>query len=755
MKASNTIINSKFPGKANKKIVFLVVFVLFSFSFAEMTSTQDIIDVIEEMVILSSENIDVFLDRDYVNNQCFLCYDICQDTATDLTHEMYEQITINKKGVIYYEDTLNSNDIKEALKMGYPITYTVYTDYIPPTFLKNNNGELVDSRYRGKMIFLGDEYMVNDWNDNDKILKLAKGAERQLDNKAFGGDFTAGDGTYQFKINRAIFDEGQVAGIVVDVKKPDGAEVSVVAQRSLNAVVEQLEIYVSNVATASNFVQADVILYDLSTGLILKDNRWFSDKEEWLVELESVPLKCLADIPNCASYCNAPEPSSVKSRFNDYDKVDENYCDEGMLKWIHLTLITTPTITEKQNCPYECCVNNADYSDKSCSSGYSCINQECIKQKQICPFDCCISELDYFDKSCSSGYSCINHECIKQKAICPFDCCVSESDYMDKSCSIGYRCVNHKCIECESDNDCDPGEYCSLGECKNKKEVGKSCSEDYECISESCVDGKCIACESNNDCDSGEYCSDNQCETLKSTDSSCSKDSECTTKNCFKSVCREEEYCDLDSDCSSGEYCSDNRCETLKPIESSCSKDSECTTDNCFDGVCREQGYECESASNCSPGEYCSNNRCETLRPIGSTCYISDVCETRNCVNYVCREEGYSETPWAFIIGFVLLLIVSVYFVKIRKKGERDEETTPQPEKKSKSKGKQGKHKISVDTKTPKIEQKMCPITKIKLKDIPEDKLYVCPNMTCRTFYHYDAVKGLDNCVNCRLKITK
>lgn len=47
-------------------------------------------------------------------------------------------------------------------------------------------------------------------------------------------------------------------------------------------------------------------------------------------------------------------------------------------------------------------------------------------------------------------------------------------------------------------------------------------------------------------------------------------------------------------------------------------------------------------------------------------------------------------------------------------------------------------------------EQKICPISKVNISDIPEGKCYKC---LCGTAYHYDAIKPLDKCLNCGRKI--
>ena len=48
--------------------------------------------------------------------------------------------------------------------------------------------------------------------------------------------------------------------------------------------------------------------------------------------------------------------------------------------------------------------------------------------------------------------------------------------------------------------------------------------------------------------------------------------------------------------------------------------------------------------------------------------------------------------------------------------------------------------------------QSFCPITKMKLREIPKDKLYKCPN--CGTYYHYDAIAPMKACINCKTPVS-
>ncbi|MEM5855714.1 MAG: NosD domain-containing protein [Candidatus Aenigmatarchaeota archaeon] len=48
------------------------------------------------------------------------------------------------------------------------------------------------------------------------------------------------------------------------------------------------------------------------------------------------------------------------------------------------------------------------------------------KSKQTCPYECCIGEAEYYDKACTSGYKCENHACIPIVTPCTEDWVCSE-----------------------------------------------------------------------------------------------------------------------------------------------------------------------------------------------------------------------------------------------------------------------------------------------------------------------------------------
>ena len=205
------------------------------------------------------------------------------------------------------------------------------------------------------MIFLSEEYFVKDWNDDEKTIKLAKGQEISIDNKEFA-EVNANKNTYRFKVHPAVYSEDKVAGMIIDVKKPDGTEIQAVSQRSLTAVIGDVEVYTTNLTTAGDFVQADIIVYDLSTEITLKegDAEVFGSDKEWEVKISDVDLGCLTYLTgdgssSCAagSACewetksnNAGVTSGDRENFKDYSAVDASYASEGMLKRVDLTLKT-------------------------------------------------------------------------------------------------------------------------------------------------------------------------------------------------------------------------------------------------------------------------------------------------------------------------------------------------------------------------------------------------------------------------------
>ena len=145
------------------------------------------------------------------------------------------------------------------------------------------------------------------WVKNAKIMKSGDGktitlihpgdtASIKIDKKSFGCDFATGNGTYLFKIHSPLFSnqDDSIVGVVIDVKLPNGTEVQVAAKTDMRAVVENVEIYVSNVTMVGDIpatadVTAEVKLYDTQgkNSLVFKLN---AEESNVILEIGSEPV---------------------------------------------------------------------------------------------------------------------------------------------------------------------------------------------------------------------------------------------------------------------------------------------------------------------------------------------------------------------------------------------------------------------------------------------------------------------------------
>jgi PGF-pre-PGF domain-containing protein len=98
---------------------------------------------------------------------------------------------------------------------------------------------------------------------------------------------------------------------------------------------------------------------------------------------------------------------------------DSNYvCFKGTTSSVSPFVIT---VGSKTKCPFPCCLNDANYTDKNCTSGFTCENNKCVEivaipSEEKCPFPCCLNDANYTDKDCETGYSCKKHNCVSNSA---------------------------------------------------------------------------------------------------------------------------------------------------------------------------------------------------------------------------------------------------------------------------------------------------------------------------------------------------
>ncbi|HHQ44953.1 MAG TPA: S-layer protein [Candidatus Altiarchaeales archaeon] len=222
----------------------------------------------------------------YNNIHCLFCQTLCLGELQNPKHEMEEYIVVDWENVKWWEDGLNKRDAEEVL-MYIPsdsVIYVVDTDFIPLQTIYDGGNE-VDFEWRGKIILFGEEYYVKD--ATSKELYLAKG--RVLDDVSSEG-YTAQYMGYKFKIDHLIYSaEYQVAGLLLDVEKPDGTVVQTQISKMANGIVDDIEIAGVYANEADAVATASLLVYDTTTNVVLKDNKdlELGGKEytDWRVEI--------------------------------------------------------------------------------------------------------------------------------------------------------------------------------------------------------------------------------------------------------------------------------------------------------------------------------------------------------------------------------------------------------------------------------------------------------------------------------------
>ncbi|CEG13097.1 putative hamus subunit [groundwater metagenome] len=223
------------------------------------------------------------------NELCYLCYDICHETKHP-DHEMEESIIVDGTKVKYYEDGLGGESRAESLKMKLhhgALQYTVNLGGIPVAAITEGDN-LIDSSYRGKMLFMGsNDYFVN--NIDKTYIVLAKGEKLMINNAGAIEPTLPELQGYKFKLLRTVQSSGKDAGVVMEIEKPDGTTVQATASKqagaSLGTDAKGHKIQIQAFQVTGN--EASIIAYDMSTQYRLEHNK---KPDGWRVIIE--PKKC-------------------------------------------------------------------------------------------------------------------------------------------------------------------------------------------------------------------------------------------------------------------------------------------------------------------------------------------------------------------------------------------------------------------------------------------------------------------------------
>lgn len=265
----------------------------------------------------------LLLEGTYNNIHCLFCKTLCVEGLKNPSHEMKEKIIVNSSMIRYYEEGLGDDD-SEALKMAVDknaIKYVSETGYIPledMEILGSATEKFADFEYRGKIIFMGKEYYTKDI-DSDKIY-LAEG--KVLDDITSEG-YTSEFKGYKFKIDHLIYSgEYEVAGILLDVEKPDGTIVQVQISKMANGVVDSLEVAGVYAEAAGAVETASIIVYDTASQVVLEDGE---DLELGGVEYDGWKVKWKDFKGNCSTFTDCDISAYETNSYEVLEKIEVTY----------------------------------------------------------------------------------------------------------------------------------------------------------------------------------------------------------------------------------------------------------------------------------------------------------------------------------------------------------------------------------------------------------------------------------------------
>jgi len=300
---------------------------------------------------------------------------------------------------------------------------------------------------------------------------------------------------------------------------------------------------------------------------------------------------------NCQTPCVPDPPEVCDGLDNDCDGAvdeedpllglpcgeDEGVCEPGV--WIcavgQLVCIgATSPGTEMCNGLDDDCDGDID-NDAVCPPDSYCIEGGCRTQ--------CLSG----EFPCPGGYICQEHDVDGQLVrICMPGACLN--------CAPGEVCQNDQCVDLCANVQCDPGQECVYGECRDCHTIG--CPDGQVCYEGACQDDPCAAaaCDPVNEyCDGGAcvpVCADHECPSGQR----CGAGGQCGPDACVDVICAPGEYC-ADGACAPdncplvfcppGQVCvPPGECVSDPCPLLSCPADSECVVTPTGEGFCRFDG---------------------------------------------------------------------------------------------------------------------------------------------------------------------
>ncbi|MBD3262665.1 MAG: hypothetical protein GF334_13515 [Candidatus Altiarchaeales archaeon] len=206
------------------------------------------------------------------------------------SHTQEEHIGISYDNLKWFEEGLGKTDSEELILKtpSSSLSYVLDADELPIDAIYSDDSKSteIDLKWRGKMIFFGEEYYVKDIFKNGLGIRLVKGKYLEASSTGFSQQYMG----YRFRVDHIVYSADlNVAGLVLDVEKPDGSIVPAQVSRNSNAIVDDIEILGIIAEDSGGEITAQLRIYDTTNEAVLQDGKEVvingEVKDGWRVEL--------------------------------------------------------------------------------------------------------------------------------------------------------------------------------------------------------------------------------------------------------------------------------------------------------------------------------------------------------------------------------------------------------------------------------------------------------------------------------------
>jgi len=183
--------------------------------------------------------------------------------------------------------------------------YSVDLDYIPMEDIYGGDG-LIDTKWRGRILFGGEEFYVMDIDPEGEEIYLSKGKFAEISNREYL-EYLG----YGIRINGLEYDEIEGNGrISIIVRCPNNYESIISITPDEIAVIDEFMIDILSVINTGRTIRANITIHPFFPLVILQNNKTFPYRSNWITKFGIVNV---TESINITEYENATRGRLLKN----------------------------------------------------------------------------------------------------------------------------------------------------------------------------------------------------------------------------------------------------------------------------------------------------------------------------------------------------------------------------------------------------------------------------------------------------------